>query len=549
VSDIRTWLESLGLARYSRVFVDNDVDLDVLPHLTEAMLKEMGLSIGARARVMAGIEALGSAPEAARPVAAKDDRASLDERSGAMRDAERRPLTVMFCDLVGSTELAESMDPEDLRALIGAYQSAGRKIIERYEGNVAQYLGDGIMAYFGWPIAHEDDAERAVRAALELVHEVKSVQAPAPIKVRIGIATGLVVIGEGDDGAPRLAVGETPNLAARLQSLAGVDEVVISQMTRHLVGGVFRIVEIGSHSLKGFAEPVAASRVEGLSRTQGRFEARAQRLIPFIGRDPELAMLVDRWNNAKDGEGHIILIEGEPGLGKSRLVREFSERIKEERHVQVRYQCSPYYMNSALHPVIEYLEREADFETNDNDETRLDKLEAVVPENGQQRALFAALLSLGMSRYGRLNMSPQKLKSLTLRALADRVEEMSQQSPVLQIVEDAHWLDPTTQEALDLQLSALGNMPILVIVTFRPEYKPPWSNLSFVTPLRLARLGKRQARQIVETLGPELPDEMQARIVASADGIPLFVEEMATNTGRDLCRFLERTQAIKTCCQ
>ena len=527
MSDIRAWLESLGLARYSQEFVDNDVDLDALPHLTEAMLKEMGLSIGVRAKVMAGIEALKSAPEITVLATENDAGASLDERSGVMRDAERRSLTVMFCDLVGSTALAESMDPEDLRTLIGAYQSAARTVIERYEGNVAQYLGDGIMVYFGWPIAHEDDAERAVRAALDLVRELKSVEAPSPIQVRIGIATGLVVIGEGDNGAPRLAVGETPNLAARLQSLAGVDEIIISPTTRHLVGGVFETIDIGSHSLKGFADPVKALRVEGLVRTHGRFEARAQRLIPFIGREPELSVLLDRWDNAKDGEGHIVLIEGEPGLGKSRLVREFTERIKEERHAEVRYQCSPYYMNSALHPVIEYLELQAGFEAADEDEARLDKLEAIVPEIGQQRALFAALLSLDMRRYEPLNVSPQKLKGLTLRALADRVEEMSKQGPVLLIVEDAHWLDPTTQEALDLQLSALGSMPVLAIVTFRPEYNAPWSHLSFVTPLRLARLGKRQARQIVDLLGPELPDEMQARIVASADGIPLFVEEMA----------------------
>lgn len=527
VSDIRAWLKSIGLAQHASVFVDNDVDLDALPHLTEAMLKEMGLSIGVRAKVMAGIKALKDEPLTSGAATEVDSGASLDERPRAARDAERRHLTVMFCDLVGSTALAEAMDPEDLRTLIGSYQAAARTVIERYEGNIAQYLGDGIMVYYGWPVAHEDDAERAVRSALDLVRAVKSVQAPAPIQVRIGIATGLVVIGEGEDGAPRLAVGETPNLAARLQTLAGNDEIVISQMTRLLVGGVFQLADIGSHSLKGFAEPVKALRVDRLAHTQGRFEARAQRLIPFIGRDPELAVLLDRWANANDGEGHIVLVEGEPGLGKSRLVREFSERIKEQPHLELRYQCSPYYMNSALHPVIEYLEREAGFESNDDNDTRLDKLEAIAPENEQQRALFAALLSLETQRYPPLNVSPQKLKGLTLQALAGRLEQQSAQDPVLLIVEDAHWLDPTTQEALNLQLSAIGDMPVLAIVTFRPEYKPPWTDLSFVTPLRLARLGKRQARQIVEALGPDLSDELRSQIIASADGIPLFVEEMA----------------------
>jgi len=527
VPDIHHWLASLGLAQHSSVFVDNDIDMDALPHLTEAMLKEMGLSIGVRAKVMAGIETLKAATVVAATATAPDAATSLDETPRAMRDAERRHLTVMFCDLVGSTALAEAMDPEDLRTLIGSYQSAARTVIKRYEGNIAQYLGDGIMVYFGWPIAHEDDAERAVRAALDLTREIKSVGTPTPIQIRIGIATGLVVIGEGEDGAPRLAVGETPNLAARLQGLADADEIVISQMTRLLVGSIFHLVDIGSHSLKGFAEPVKALRVEGLARTRGRFEARAQRLIPFIGRDPELAVLLDRWANAKDGEGHIVLVEGEPGLGKSRLVREFTERIKAEQHVEVRYQCSPYYTNSALHPVVEFLEREAGFEAGDDNQTRLDKLEAIVPERGEQRALFSALLSLDTQRYTRLDVSPQKLKGLTLQALADRLELQSRQAPVLLIVEDAHWLDPTTQEALDLQLSALGNLPVLAVVTFRPEYDAPWRDLSFVTPLRLARLGKRQARQILETLGPDLPDEVRSQIVTSADGIPLFVEEMA----------------------
>jgi class 3 adenylate cyclase/tetratricopeptide (TPR) repeat protein len=528
VTDIRDWLKSLGLAEYAPVFIDNEVDVAALPYLTESMLKELGFSIGVRAKLMAAIEALRPTTDVGEPAFLEEAGTSAKIRfEPTTRAAERRHLTVMFCDLVGSTALAEAMDPEDLRALIGRYQSAARMVVERYEGNVAQYLGDGIMVYFGWPIAHEDDAERAVRAALELVRQVKSVEAPASIQVRIGIATGLVVIGEGEDGAPQLAVGETPNLAARLQTLAGDDEIVIGETTRVLLGGAFDLVDIGSHCLKGFAQPVRAMLVDGLARTDGRFAARSQRLIPFVGRDPELAILLDRWANSKEGEGQVVLVEGEPGFGKSRLVHEFTSRIKSDQRAEVRYQCSPYYSSSALHPVIEYLERVAGFEANDSGESRLNKLEAVVPDNGQQRALFASLLSLDTHRYPRLDVSPQKLKDLTLQALANRLEEITEKGPVLLIVEDAHWLDPTTQEALDLQLSGLGDMPVMAIVTFRPEYKSPWSGLSFVTPLRLTRLGKRQARQMVDTLGPELSDETRAQIVTRAEGNPLFVEEMA----------------------
>jgi len=530
VPDIRDWLEKLGLAHHWNTFFNNDVDLAALPHLTEAMLKEMGLSIGVRAKVMAGIDALKTEQSAA-AAASRETWPPVVEQPGERFGAERRHLTVMFCDLVGSTALSERLDPEDLRAVIGSYHAAAARVIEHYRGHVAQYLGDGILAYFGWPTAHEDDVERALRAGLDIVQQARTVAAPVPIQVRIGVATGLVVVGEGGGSAPNIAVGETPNLAARLQGLAGVDEIVIDPATGRFASKSFELTDLGSHTLKGFADPVRAARVGGLARTESRFDAHVGSPFPFVGRDPEIRMLLDRWESAKDGEGQVVLLEGEPGLGKSRLVQEFCERIRAEPHTQLHYQCSPYHMSSALYPVIAQLERTAGFEPIDDNEARLDKLEAMFSGSNQITALFAALLSLASSRYSPLGVTPQKQKELTLQEIVRRLEHMSRDVPVLLLVEDAHWVDPTTQEALDLQLSALAKLRVLAVVTFRPEYKAPWSDLSHASSLRLSRLGKRYAKLMVEVVGSDLPDELRAEIIAKTDGIPLFVEEM-TNAVR-----------------
>ncbi len=515
MSDIADWLRNLALGEHIQTFADHDVDMAALPHLTEGMLKEMGLSIGVRAKLMAAIAGL--APS--EPVA-EDNGARISP------GAERRNLTVVFFDLVGSTALSEALDPEDLRALIRAYQSVAAGVIARYEGHIAQYLGDGILVYFGWPAAHEDDAERALRAGLELIEAVKTVEGPAPIRLRVGIATGLVVIGEsGEDGIP-IAIGETPNLAARLQGLAGIGEVIVSSATRDLVGSVFDFADAGTHELKGLSEPVAVWRVAGLARAQGRFEAHIRHLAPFVGRDPEIRMLLDRWADAKEGEGQVVLLEAEPGFGKSRMVRELCHRISREPHSVLQYQCSPYHASAALHPVIEQLERAAGFEPGDDDDVRLDKMEAVLPDSDQIRALYASLLSLRTSRYGRLSMTPQKQKELTLQALAANLETMSAKQPVLLLVEDAHWIDPTTQEAFDLQFPLLARLPVLAIVTFRPEYEAPWLEMSHVTPLRLSRMSKRHAIAMVAASNSSLSPEQCAQIVEKADGIPLFVEEI-----------------------
>ena len=518
---IRGWLEDLGLGQHAEAFEAQEIDLEALADITEGDLKEMGIPIGPRRKILRAITGLSTpAPLPAPP-----------------REAERRQITVMFCDLVGSTALSEKLDPEDLRTLMQSYQKAAGGVIERYEGHVAQYLGDGLMTYFGWPQAHEDDAERAVRASLEIVEAVKAVDgAKAPLQVRIGIATGPVVVGEtgaGDASVPKMAVGETPNLAARVQGLAGPDEVVIGPSTQRLVGNAFTADDLGEHSLKGIVEATRAWLITGFSGAEGRFEAtRGIHLTPFVGRDAEVALLMEKWEQAKtDAEGQLVLLCGEPGIGKSRITQVLRERMAQEPHIQLRYQCSPYHTNSALHPVIEQLERAAGFERENGKKTKLEKLEALVGTDGNTPALFASLLSLEIpeDRYAPLNMSPQKQKEKTLQALCDGVSGLSERNPVLFILEDAHWIDPTSQEVLDLIVANIPDKRVLVVVTYRPEYEAPWpQSLNHVTELNLKRMGRSQALAMVlrVTGNKPLPDEVLDQIAAKTDGIPLFVEEL-----------------------
>ena len=403
MTDVGEWLAGLGLEKYAALFAEHEITDDALAYLTEEDLTAIGVALGARRRILAAIPALAEPAPAAPP-----------------REAERRQITVMFCDLVGSTALSEKLDPEDLRSLMQDYQQAAGGVIERYGGHVAQYLGDGLMTYFGWPQAHEDDAERAVRASLNIVEAVGAMD----LQVRIGIATGPVVVGEtgaGDASVPKLAVGETPNLAARLQGLAGADEIVIGPSTRRLLGGTFELVDLGEQALKGIVEPVPAHRVAGLAATEGRFEARTHNLTPLVGREAEMAMVMARWEQACAGEGQVILLSGEPGIGKSRITQTLRERIADEPHTRLRYQCSPYHTNSALHPVIEQVERAAGFTRDDGTDRKLDKLEALfpAPSNGAGRALVASMVSLPTDRYPALAMSPQKQKEETLRLLAE----------------------------------------------------------------------------------------------------------------------------------
>jgi class 3 adenylate cyclase/tetratricopeptide (TPR) repeat protein len=532
MSAIRDWLEAIGLAQYADAFESNDLDLDLLAQVDDQMLKDIGVaSAGHRLRIRQAIAQLAPAPPA--QAAASRPAPATDRPAPA---AERRQLTVLFCDLVGSTALSRALDPEPLREVLGAYQRACREVIERYAGHVAQYLGDGVMGYFGWPRAHEDDAERAVRAALGLLAAVKTVPAPQPLRVRIGIATGPVVVGDPsaeDAASPTLAVGDTPNLAARLQALAHPDEVVIALSTQRLMGTAFEMRDLGAQHLKGLGEPMHAWQVLGEAAVEGRFEAsHGVALTPLVGRDSELTLLLDRWHQAADGEGQAVLLAGEPGIGKSRIVRALRERLASHPHTRLRYQCSPFHTHSALYPVIEQLERAAGFERGDDADQRLDKLEALLRDGDADieasAPLIAALLSLPTDRYPPLNLSPAKQRALTLEALIGQVLGLARTGPVLMIVEDVHWIDPTFQELLDLTLPRIATARVLLVLTARPEHVPRWGAQAHVTTLTLNRLGGRASRALIAALtgGKALPAVVLDQILAKTDGVPLFVEEL-----------------------
>ena len=445
----------------------------------------------------------------------------------------------MFADLVGSTALAARLDPEDIGQVIRAYQECCTGAVERWGGHVAKYMGDGVLAYFGWPQAHEDAAERAVRAGLELMAALARLETLArePLAARVGIATGLVMVGElvGEGAAKeQTVVGETPNLAARLQALATPGSVVISQATRRLVGGLFELADLGPLRLKGFAEPLAAWRIEGEGRAEGRFEAlHGEHLTPLVGRDHELGILLERWAGAKEGDGQAVLLSGEPGIGKSRMIRALRERLGDAPSISLSHYCSPYHTNSALHPVIGLLERAAQRDRGDPPEEQLARLEAVVARASDRLdevvPLLAALLGVPSGeRYPALTLTPEVQKRRTLQALVDQLAGLAAQQPVLAVYEDVHWVDPSTLELLGLVIERIRQLPVLVLITFRPEFQPPWTPHAHITTLTMSRLGRRQGADLVARVTGEkpLPSAIVEQIVARTDGVPLFVEEL-----------------------
>jgi class 3 adenylate cyclase/tetratricopeptide (TPR) repeat protein len=531
--DIDGWLRSLGLERYEVTFRENEIDETVLPNLTAEDLKDLGVGIvGHRRKLLDAIAALRTDDNVTAP--APD--AVLTHGKAPTDTAERRQVTVMFSDLVGSTALSARMDPEDLREVISAYQKSVTVTVERFGGFVAKYMGDGVLVYFGYPQAHEDDAERAVRAGLEMIAAVAGLKTRTSLQTRVGIATGLVVVGDligSGEAQERGIVGETPNLAARLQGIAEPNRVVIAEGTRRLLGNLFELEDLGAKDLKGIAGPVRAWAALRASSAEGRFEAmHASGLTALVGREEELELLLRRWSRAKSGEGQVVLLSGEGGIGKSRLTAALMERLAGEPHTRLRYFCSPQHTDSAFYPIISQMERAAGLAHDDSPQAKLDKLDALLAQSAtsaQDAAFFADMLSLpNDGRYPALDLAPELRRQRTLEALTSQLAGLARQKPVLMIVEDAHWIDPTTLEVFGRTVDRIKALPTLLIVTFRPEFNAPWMGQSHVTSLTLNRLGEREAAAIIACLlrNKELPADVMTEIVEHTDGIPLFVEEM-----------------------
>ena len=536
MQQIAQWLEKLGLGQYSQRFAENDVDFAILSDLTDQDLKEIGMSsLGHRRQLLRAIAELDAAPAAA-PIAPAPASAPPAEPAAPAEAGERRQVTVMFTDLVGSTALSARMDPEDLREVISAYQKSVTATVRRFGGFVAKYMGDGVLVYFGYPQAHEDDAERAVRAGLEMIAAVTALASPVALQTRVGIATGLVVVGDliGSGAAQeRGIIGETPNLAARLQGIAEPNMVVIADGTRKLLGNLFELQDLGPKQLKGIAGPARAWAALRASSVESRFEAlHSSDLTALVGREEESELLLRRWARAKRGEGQVVLLSGEAGIGKSRLTAALLESLAGEPHTRLRYFCSPQHTDSALYPIIGQMERAAGLAHDDTPQARLDKLDALLAQSStsvQDAALFAEMLSLpNDGRYPALNLAAQPRRQRTLEALFAQIEALTRANPVLIIFEDAHWIDPTSLEAFGRAVEGIRTLRVLLIVTFRPEFEPPWIGRPHVTALTLNRLAQREIDAMIDrVVGNKLiPANIRQDIVERTDGIPLFVEEI-----------------------
>ncbi len=513
--DVRSWLEAEGFGRFADLFESRQIDASALRLLTDAHLSELGILLGPRVKLLAAIARLAA---------------------GGTASAERRRLTVMFVDLVGSTALASCLDPETLRDVIRQYQHAITVEVARCEAYVAQYLGDGALVYFGYPKAHEDEAERAVRSALAIVRAVAAQRSPAgePLAVRIGIATGLVVVGDMTSAGAaeeRAVVGETPNIAARLQQLAAPGQIVVSAQTQALTGTVFEWRDLGPQQLKGVPAPVVAYSVLSERPLQTRFEARQSGpLTTLVGRNAELAMLSQRWRLAKAGKGQVVVLTGEAGIGKSRILRTLEEVIATEPHARIINQCSPSHSDSSLHPMIQQLTRAAGIHPAQTVAVQLDRLEALLQgAQGVEIALTASLLGIDCaSRYGKLDLTPEQQRARTFEALLNHLVRVSDCEPVFWVLEDAHWIDPTTLELLGLCVDRIAGTRVLAVVTARTKFAPDFDACLHVSRLTLGRLGRDEVAAMVSQLahGKSLPDAILSEIVAKADGVPLFVEEL-----------------------
>ncbi|MFP6747125.1 MAG: adenylate/guanylate cyclase domain-containing protein, partial [Alphaproteobacteria bacterium] len=551
------WLDGLGLGRYGEIFEENDLDLDLVIDLSDDDLEKLGIaSMGHRKKLLRAIAALADNPadgggesvpvDEATPAETTQPAPQAAPQSGATASApgERRQLTVMFCDLVGSTELSTRFDPEDMQDILRAYQDTCAKVFQLFDGFIAKYTGDGILIYFGYPQAHEKDAERAILAGLAVIEAMPKLKLTVPqaqkteLAVRIGIATGTVVVGEiiGEGTAQEFAVvGETPNLAARLQGLAPSNGMVISELTRQLAGDGFECLDLGEQALKGIDEPMAAWQVTGELDSEFDDETgSAKDAPPLVGRQEELGLLLRAWQQSKEGSGQVVSISGEAGIGKSRLTEAISAEVRNGGFTRITLRCSPHHTNSALYPIIAQLRRAMGWTGDDDGESKLAKMETVL--SGYQFSteetvpLIAALYALPLpeDRYPPLTLSPPQQRLATLDTVLAWFLEEAEQNPVLAVWEDIHWADPTTLEQLAMMIEQCPTAPILNVLTFRPEFVPAWPTRSHTVPLTLNRLERPEVEAMIRHLagGKRLPGEVIEHIVARSDGVPLYVGEL-----------------------
>ena len=527
---VTEWLKSIGLSEYAQRFGENGIDLSVLRDLSEDDLKDLGVLLGHRRKLRRAIAELENAagPEPAR-TATGSQQAS---------EGERRHLTVMFCELVRSTAVAARLDPEDLRHLIGVYHGRIAEVIGHYNGTVARYTSDGALIYFGFPRAHEDDAELAVRAALALIDNIASIRDVAEtLQIRIGIATGTMVVAElliEKTLAEQEVVGETPNLASRLQAMAEPGTVLICASTRRLTGGTFYYRDLDPVLLKGWERPFRIYQVLGTSGIESRIEAmHAAKLPPLFGREEEIELLLRRWRQATLEGGRVVTLTGEPGIGKSHIALALNERLSSESHITLRYSCSEHHTHSALFPFISQLERVSGFERGDSSQERRSKLDALLAQsthhNPEDLAVLADLLSLQVEDHYRLrDITPQKRKEKIFTALLAQLDRLAVQQPIFLVFEDVHWIDPTSLELLARAVEQVPRLRVLMLITARPEFTPSWPSYAHTTTISLTRLGRRDGTALVlrVTGGRTLPKEVMKHILAHTDGVPLFIEEL-----------------------